>query len=153
MLCSEQITRAGASKEQSMFTWPQQTCASSSAVSPQNITATPTAVGQSLSSLSGPCVQHCMYVQALHIGLHKVPLNHNFELSTGKDRWKVAPKPWDSTTEAGKIPGGATGVYTPLCFMYIIKGQKSSNYLLDKLLLLSHSKDPATIIYKENTMC
>jgi len=130
MLCNEQIIHAGASQEQSMFTWLQQTCASPPAVTPQHITATPTAVGQSLSSPSGPYVQHCMYVQALYTGLNKGPLNHNFELPTGTDRWIVAPKPWDSTTEVGKIPAGVTGVYTPLCFMYIIKGQKSSNKLL-----------------------
>jgi hypothetical protein len=59
-------------------------------------------------------VQHCIYVQALHTGLYKGPLNHNFELPIGTDRWKVAPKPWDSTTEVGKIPAGATGVYTVL---------------------------------------
>jgi hypothetical protein len=94
-----------------------------------------------------------MYVQALHTDLYKDPLNHNFELPTGTDRWKVAPKPWDSTMAVGKIPAGVTGVYTPLCFMYTIKEQKSSNYLLKKLLLLSHPKDAAAIIYKENTMC
>jgi hypothetical protein len=132
MLCNEQITCAGTSKEQSMFKWLRQTCAFPSAVTPQNITATLTAVGQSLSSPSGPYVQHCMCVQALHIGLHKGPLKHNFELPTGTDKRKVAPKPWDSTTEVEKVPGGATGVHTPLCFMYISKGQKPSNYLLDK---------------------
>jgi len=129
MLCNEQITHVGTSQEQTMFICLQRTCASPSAVTPQNITATPTAVGQSLSSPSGPYVQHCMYIQALHTGLHKGPLNQNFELPTATDRWKVAPKPWDRTTEVGKIPAGATGVYTPLCLMYIIKGQKSSNKL------------------------
>lgn len=101
--------------------------ASSSAVTPQNITATPTAVGQSMSSPSGPYVQHCIYVHALQTGLHEDPLNHNFELSTGTDRWEVTPKPWDSTTEIGKITAGVTGVYTQLCFMYTIKGQKPPN--------------------------
>lgn len=120
-LCNEQITRVGASQEQTMFMCLQQTCASPSAVTPQNITATPTAVGQSLSSPFWPYVQHCMYVQALYTGLYKGPLNHNFELPTGTDRWKVAPKPWNSTTEVGKIPAGATRVYTTLCLMYIIK--------------------------------
>jgi len=129
MLWNEQATCAGASQEQSIFTWLQWTCASPSAVTPRYITATSTSVGQSLSSPSGPYVQHCMCAQALHTGLHKGPLNHNFELPTGTHRWKVAPKPWDSTIEVRKIPASAKGVYTPLCFMYIIKGQKSSNKL------------------------
>lgn len=129
MLCNEQITCAGASQEQSMFTWLQQTCVSPSPVTPQNITATLTAVGQSLSSPSGPYVQHCMYVQALHTGLHNGPFNHNLEFPTGTDRWIVAPKPWDSTKEVAKIPDGAAGVYSLLCFMFIIKEKKSPNKL------------------------
>jgi hypothetical protein len=61
--------------------------ASSSAVTPQNITATPTAVGQSMFSPSGPYVQHCIYVHAPQTGLNEDPLNHNFELPTRTDRW------------------------------------------------------------------
>jgi hypothetical protein len=92
---------------------------------------------------------------SLHTGLHKGPLYDHFELPTGTGRWKVAPQPWDSTTEVGKIQTGSTGVYTSLCFMYTTKEQEPSNinYLLNKLLLLSHSTNAATIIYKENTMC
>ena len=54
-------------------------------LTPQNITARPIAVEESVSSPSESYVQHCVYVQVLHTDLHKGPLNHNFELPRGID--------------------------------------------------------------------
>jgi hypothetical protein len=58
-------------------------------------------------------------VQVLHLDLHieavrRVDSTFSSEFIIGTHKLKVASKPWERTTEIGKIPAGETGVNKPM---------------------------------------
>jgi hypothetical protein len=61
------------------------------------------------------------------------------QFPVGTHKLEVAPKPWDRTTEIGKIPAGETGVNKPMGLSTkksISLGEKEEG---DKLLCKTHT--------------